>query len=537
MSGSHDVCGMESIAFRWKATVVCLSLVAALTALAAGLTASLSGRSEPPARAVHVVHAEQSGLRLGLEALTGRVSLVASTPGLRWRIAGATSWRQADGRVLVRGWDTTRLGDGQYRLELSDATGAMTQGLSIRNVTPIVHSPLANASAGLDTRSTDGRAVVAVFARRSYRPGEVAVLHLAHRYPVVLLEILHVGPEQKLTIGNETIEGVTVAGPFLLTGGRETIRVRIGHWESGLYAARLSAPGRLGFAPFVLRPAALGTNRVAVVQPTNTWQAYNYRDANGDGRPDTWYYDSSFTTVDMSRPFLDRGVPPHFRAYDLGFLRWLCHTGKHVDMLSQEDLERIPGDRLAQLYRLIVFPGHHEYVTEAEYNAVQRFRDLGGNLAFLSANNFFSRVNRDGDRITRIGRWRDLGRPESALVGVQYFDWNHGKPAQPFIVTAAADTSWLFAGTGLAAGANLGWFGIEVDERTVASPASAHVLATIPDAFGDHRPAEMIFYRTARGANVFAAGAFTLAGPDARTSTVSRMLENLWQRLAAENGV
>ena len=49
--------------------------------------------------------------------------------------------------------------------------------------------------------------------------------------------------------------------------------------------------------------------------------------------------------------------------------------------------------RSCAAYDLIVFPGHHEYVTEREYDAVERFRDLGGNLAFLSANNFFWRVD------------------------------------------------------------------------------------------------------------------------------------------------
>jgi hypothetical protein len=43
----------------------------------------------------------------------------------------------------------------------------------------------------------------------------------------------------------------------------------------------------------------------------------------------------------------------------------------------------------------------------------------------------------------------------------------------------------------------------------------------------------MTYYETAAGARVFAAGAFTLAGsiwqPD-----VSRLLENLWARLARE---
>ena len=441
---------MDTIRPNWYVLFVCLALVAALTALAAGLSAGLSAPERSPAQPTNMVHAEQSGLRFGLRALTGRVALVGSRAGLRWRIAGVTSWRRAAGPVLVRSFDTTTLSDGPYLLELDGGTGLMTQTLFVRNRTPLAFSPLANASAGLDTRSTDARAVVAVFARRSYEPGDVAVLRLKGRYPAVRIELLHLGPERQLTIGNETMEGVRVAGPFLVTGSRGFVRLRIGAWESGVYAARMTAPGRVGFAPFIVRPSVLGRNRVAVVQPTNTWQAYNYRDANGDGRSDTWYFDSSVTTVDISRPFLDRGVPPHFRQYDVTHLRWLAHTGKHVDMLSQEDLERIPGARLARLYRLIVFPGHHEYVTEAEYNAVQRYHDLGGNLAFLSANNFFYRVNRNGDTITRIGRWRDLGRPESALIGVQYFAWNEGRPSVPYTIHGARREAWLFAGTHLA---------------------------------------------------------------------------------------
>ena len=47
---------------------------------------------------------------------------------------------------------------------------------------------------------------------------------------------------------------------------------------------RLTAPGgRVGYAPFVLRPRRLGASRVAVVLPTNTWQAYNFRDVGGNG--------------------------------------------------------------------------------------------------------------------------------------------------------------------------------------------------------------------------------------------------------------
>ena len=394
----------------------------------------------------------------------------------------------------------------------------------------------ANASGTLDKRVTDARAVVAAFAHRSYRPGETAVLNLWHRYPHVQIELLHVGPEDQLTIGNETIEGVPVADATRVAGDHGSVRIHIGNWESGVYAARMVSGGKVGFAPFIVRPKRLGTQRVAVVEPTNTWQAYNFRDADGDGKPDTWYYWSGNTrTVDLLRPYLNRGVPPHFRGHDLTFLRWLAHTGRHVDVLAEEDVERVSGDRLAKLYRLIIFPGHHEYVTKAEYDAVQRYRDLGGNLAFLAANNFFWRVDRHGDKITRIGLWRDQGRPEAALVGVQYFTWNQGKfDAKPYTVTGAQSAPWLFAGTGLANGDHFDKFGTEADRRTPHSPESLQVVATIPHIFNARHSAAMTYYESPSVARVFAACAFTLAGTDARCPIVAQLLANLWDELAGE---
>ncbi len=499
-------------------------------AAAAGAVLALTARA-PTDELPPIVRAERSGLRFDTEALTGRVTLIATTRGVRWRIVGITEWRQAPGRVLVRDWDTTQIRDGTYRLELKRA-GLTAQRLVVRNYTPIRTSPLANASAGLDRRSTDDRAVAAAFSRRSYRPGAFAVLELWGRYERLRIQVLRIGPAARKASGNEAIIGMPMGAELRVAGSSRSVRLRMGDWASGLYVARLAAGTRVGYAPFILRPARLGTSPVAVVQPTNTWQAYNYRCADGDGIPDTWYYTQRCTTVDQSRPYLDQGVPPHFRAYDLGFLRWLARRGKAVDMLAQDDIERISGDRLARLYRLIVFPGHHEYVTTAEYDAVQRFRDLGGNLAFLSANNFFYRVDRHGDRITRIARWRDLGRPEAALVGVQYFRWNLGKfGSRHYVVRGANDARWLFAGTGLRNGDSLGWWGIEVDGRSGASPRSIKVLASMPNAMGTRRPAEMTYYETSSGARVFASGAFTLAGTQATRWTTGRLLENLWDRL------
>jgi hypothetical protein len=285
---------------------------------------------------------------------------------------------------------------------------------------------------------------------------------------------------------------------------------------------------------------------VAVVMPTQTWQAYNFRDDDGDGRPDTWYAGNG-NVVHLFRPFLDRGVPYRFRHYDLPFLHWLARTGKRVDFLSDADLDRIGSAReLARAYDLIVFPGHHEYVTTREYDTVEGYRNLGGNLMFLSANNFFWRVVRRGNTITRIERWRDLGRPEAAVIGDQYRGNDRGQHKGSWIVRDAAAAGWLFAGTGLTTGSHFGRGGIEIDATTPDSPPGVQVLAEIPHLYGKQFTAQMTYYETPAGAKVFAAGAFDLVEsvlePDAPLPDrqalraepgAAQMLENLWEHLAS----
>jgi hypothetical protein len=222
-------------------------------------------------------------------------------------------------------------------------------------------------------------------------------------------------------------------------------------------------------------------------------------------------------------------VPLRFRSYDLPFLHWLAWTNRKVDYLAQIDLERAGGRRLKRVYDLIVFPGHHEYVTDAEFDAVARFRDLGGNLAFLSANNFFWKVERHGSVLHKIAMWRDIGRPEAALVGVQYMAYGSHLRG-PYLVLNTGAAPWLFRGTGLRNGSRFGTFGIEIDRKTAASPPGTKVLAEVDNRQGRVVMGQMAYYQTKGGARVFAAGAFTLAGSATR-SYGAGLLENLWDHL------
>jgi hypothetical protein len=235
--------------------------------------------------------------------------------------------------------------------------------------------------------------------------------------------------------------------------------------------------------------------------------------------------------------YIRRGVPPQWRKYDVDFIRWLHATGKQPDILTETDLESIrTAEELIRLYDFVVFPGHTEYVTRHEYDLIRNYRELGGNLAFLSANNFFWEVRLEGRTLRRTRLWRDVGRPESELLGVQYRANDDGRRQKPFVVRAASTAPWFFAGTGLGDGSTfgqeLGGYGIEIDQTTPFTPPGTIVLAEVPDVFGPGLTAQMTYYETAAGARVFAAGAIDFGG-SATVPTVRRLLENLWARLAS----
>jgi len=368
-----------------------------------------------------------------------------------------------------------------------------------------------------------------------YAPGDLAQISVATDATELRIGVLRMDGSSITTRGNTSVDG-TLMGPeqtipWTHQDRPHNVPVSIGNWRSGVYFVRItSSDGRVGFAPFVLRPRRLGLNRIAVVLPTNTWQAYNFYDRNGDGRGDTWYAGWHLHRTRLGRPYLNNGVPNHFRRYDLHFLVWAAAHGVRADYLTDTDLEQIgSGARLARLYDFVVFPGHHEYVTQREYDIVRGFRDRGGNLAWLSANNFFWKVVRHGPELERVAQWRTIGQPEASLIGVQYRGNDEGQrrgPMQP--VPGAAP--WLFAGTPLAHGVAWGDFGIEIDHTAPSSPRGTTVVASIPDLYGPGFTAQMTYYETTNGAKVFAAGAFSLA--DAAQKRIgARLLSNLFAHL------
>jgi hypothetical protein len=421
---------------------------------------------------------------------------------------------------------------------MASMTRRFTVGVAVAIALASALLTAASSDPALEGRATAGggsrvSAVEAAFGQESYRPGERARLVIRDRSLRLTIQVFQSGPERIPTTSDIEMNGVPVTPLKTITRapGLQPYSLPVGRWKSGVYFARLQAPdGRVGFAPFVVSPARLGTSRVAVVVPTLTWQVYNFRDDDGDGLADSWYAGKRLDTVRLGRPHLDRGVPYGFR-FHLGFLKWLHWTGRSADFLSQWDLERVEApETLRRAYDLVIFAGHHEYVTTAEYDLVEGYRDLGGNLMFLSANNYFWRVERRGDVLVKDERWRDTGRPEAALVGVQYVAYQRA-PRAPWVARPSKARSWLFEGTRLRPGLRFARGGVEIDQVTPDSPDGIQVVAEIPHLFGPGLTAQMTYYETPSRARVFAAGAFHFARAAHADPVVWRMFENLWRRL------
>jgi hypothetical protein len=372
--------------------------------------------------------------------------------------------------------------------------------------------------------------VHAAFGARSYRPGQTAALRIFDSPSRSL--VVDVFSASGLRNRSLTAVSVRPTRHIVLRGKRPwTLRFRLGHWRSGVYLVRLTTArgGAVGYAPLILRPLFLGAHRTLVVEPTNTWQAYNF------WAGDSWYLHKEIWKIDLTRPYAGRGLPPHFAAYDLGFLRWFAANRASADFVSDDDLGHfLSGKHLRRLYDLIVFPGHEEYVTRHVYDVIEGFRNRGGSLAFLSANNFFWQVERHGQFMTGRSRWDKIGRPEAALVGAAYHGWESRRYRNhPYIVFGAKKLPWLFAGTGLRNGEAFGSYGIEIDQRRPSSPRNVIVAARIPKIFGRGHSAEMTYYRRGH-AQVFDAGVLNFGGGLVVWPAAATMLRNLWVHLGGE---
>ena len=173
-------------------------------------------------------------------------------------------------------------------------------------------------------------------------------------------------------------------------------------------------------------------------------------------------------------------------------------------------------------------------MTKHEFDVVQRYRDLGGNLAFLSANDFFYAVTKHGDQMDGRTRWRDIGRPEASLVGAQYVDWNHDEyPNRPYRVGGHDGGALALPRHRPARREHVRRLRDRDRRRraVIACRDEGACDGSPNDVRARARSAEMTYYETPTGAKVFSAGVMNFGG-SALWPQVRTMVANLMAHLS-----
>ncbi|MFJ5558263.1 N,N-dimethylformamidase beta subunit family domain-containing protein [Streptomyces sp. NPDC093250] len=330
------------------------------------------------------------------------------------------------------------------------------------------------------------------------------------------------------------------------------------YWSVGAYVAVLTtADGYRSHVPFTVRddrPADL-----LLVLPDITWQAYNLYPE--DGRTGASLYHAwdddgrllgeseAATTVSFDRPYAGAGLPLHVgHAYDV--IRWAERYGYDLAYADARDLHagRVDPTR----HRGLIFPGHDEYWSVPMRTAVERAREHGTSLVFLSANTLYWQVelapspSGPGRLLTCRKRqgpgkpalWREIDRAEQQLLGIQYA--GHVPEPHPLIVRNA--DHWMWEATGAREGDRIeGLVAGEADRYYPRTPLPAYeervLLAHSPytDRAGARRHQETSLYRAPSGAWVFASGTFAwspaLDRPGHVDPRVQRATANLLDRI------
>lgn len=303
-------------------------------------------------------------------------------------------------------------------------------------------------------------------------------------------------------------------------------------WTSGLYIARVTSPTATLDLPFVVRAATAGAQgKLLVVVADVTYEAYNqwggrsvYGFAILDGAlssnndaasvfPQTQLRAPYGFRLSFERPnrgWTEETKTTPWQTWEVPLIRWLLQQGVAFEVCTNRDLQFNPPS--VRAYRMLVFPGHHEYWTEQMRHNVESYIDGGGNVAFLCGNTCWWRVRVEDDGHTLVCykqqefdplgadpsqstvNWWLTSEPEVNMTGLRYSTPTapvHNAPTDLFRVTGNP-SHWVFADTGLSGMVQFGAYfdgaetkvctGTESDayqSNSPASPASFVKLATL----------------------------------------------------------
>ena len=355
------------------------------------------------------------------------------------------------------------------------------------------------------------------------------------------------------------------------------------NWVSGIYLAKLTnAEGYDNYVGFVVRNDSQQAD-LLFQRPIITDHAYNdfpdvdpstpgYDPNNpahigksmyGGGGGNTSIGEARAIKISMDRPMSGNGVGLLF-TWELDLLAWLESEGYDVTYSTNIDTHKDPG-RLRD-FKGFISPAHDEYWTDEMFTAAEQARDNGVGLAFMGGNAVYYQVKLQpaGDgtanraiftyknhgldpepvRLKKTGRFRDIGRPEQSLIGIQYIDYG---PSERSDMIVTETDHWVYDGTDLRDGDKIPKvIGSEIDIFDTRYPAPNAISQTLLAASpyqgtirGNHIQNTSI-YQAPSGAWVFATGTLSWGWGLGRSGHIStdlqQMTRNVFDRMIDEGG-
>ncbi|TPQ18263.1 N,N-dimethylformamidase beta subunit family domain-containing protein [Streptomyces sporangiiformans] len=317
-------------------------------------------------------------------------------------------------------------------------------------------------------------------------------------------------------------------------------------WPSGVYASQLKSPwGGQHNVMFVVKPA-VPQQQIAVLLPTNTYNAYNLWGGHDQYTPGQIGVQRTFTLqrpnmgIDKVETFVSAtGFLDHLLYSDLLLFRWMTSAGISFDCYTDNDLHT-NGDSWLPNYRALVLTSHPEYFTQSARDNVVAFQNAGGRIINTGGNGIFERVQYTPDGTAVIFRrsdgvrdvFRDSGESESQILGVAHF-----APSNfTFASYEVRNDHPFLEGTGLSVGSVFGASayngpasGWEVDRRIGAVPGAV----LIAEGLNVDGGGEILYVPKPNDGWVFTASSLCFNGALPRSPEIRRMLLNVFTAAVA----
>ncbi len=403
-------------------------------------------------------------------------------------------------------------------------------------------------------------------------PGDTVTFHVATDAPQFRIDFYRQGSVLQSTgVSTEWLSGHpgdqhdpdqdwgedAIRNDGLAVTGWQGYPFTIPDWSSGVYIAMFvegdgqgnpnpaqeppldttTPDARSGKALFVVKNPVPGVaSQVLYKIPLFTYQMYNSTTYPGQVSPVGNSCGSGYQgyQVSMHRPGGGTGgtpwdvicfAPPNQDPFDLDSYRqtfvhwdakmisWLEGNGFRVDYCTDMDIHRDLDLALLSPYALVLSVGHDEYYSQEMRDQLEAFVANGGNIAFLSGNTCYWKLEFPVPGklfITRVHQWAEPtatggpGRPEDSLTGVGFRhggERNYPVPrndSERLGYTVQYTTQWPFEASGLNDGDTFGKdqsiVGYECDGTPYDKAAPRPVVPLFNPA--DHTPAGLVILGT-----------------------------------------